>query len=415
MDEELNNMKTYALKGKINAENAAAVEESINAALSGSDTFCEELVFDASNLEYISSAGLRVILRIAKKYQGSLGESPVKVINVSPEVYDIFQVTGFTDILDVEKKLREVKPEIIDGLQLLGKGANGSVYRLDEERIIKVYNPVTGSLNRINREKEAAKQAFIHDIPTAISYDVVRVKDKSSDSSDGRYGIIYEMINASTLGQYIMAGSDDNGESVMDRIDKYAVKMADLLKKLHSTEFEPGILPDAREGLFTWVDIAENSGFYTNELISAMREEVEAIPERSTFIHGDFHPGNLMVVDGELVLIDMTDASVGDPLIDLLGSYQIMKLIAMKRPEGGIRYTGIPNDLLMRLWNIFIRSYTGITDEGEMRDYERKLGHYALIRSIAGITFSDLVPEKELSRLTKEVSEAYLRYDRQSL
>ena len=119
-------MKTYALKGKINAENAAAVEESINAALSGSDTLCEELVFDASNLEYISSAGLRVILRIAKKYQGYLGESPVKVINVSPEVYDILEVTGFVELLDVKKKFREVS---IENCELIGKGlsfpANG--------------------------------------------------------------------------------------------------------------------------------------------------------------------------------------------------------------------------------------------------------------------------------------------------
>ena len=141
-----------------------------------------------------------------------------------------------------------------------------------------------------------------------------------------------------------------------------------------------------------------------------MRELIDEIPEQNTFIHGDFHPGNIMVADGELVLIDMTDASVGNPIIDLLGSYQIMKLLSMKRPEGGMRYTGIQNDLLEKMWNIFIRSYTGISAERELGEYEKKLEHYALIRSIAGITFSELVPKEALPQLTMGVSEAFLGY-----
>ncbi len=374
----------YELKGRIDSNNAADLEKDIFTALSEYD-MDSDIIIDGASLEYISSAGLRVLLKCSKKW------NKVSVIDVSPEIYEIFDVTGFTSIIDVHKKIREVS---VEGLELLGKGANGSVYRLDDERIIKVYNPVTSSLERIAREKAAARQAFIHDIPSAISFDLVRSGD--------RYGIIYEMINASTLGQFITAHPD--------KIEEYAVKMADLLKKLHSTAFEDGVLPDARMGLGVWVDIAERSGYYSDELITKMRELIDDIPERNTFIHGDFHPGNIMVVDGELVLIDMTDASVGDPVIDLLGSYQIMKLLSMKRPEGGMRYTGIRNELLSKLWDIFIRSYTGITDEKEIEEYEKKLEHYALIRSIAGITFSELVPKEALPQMTKVITEAFLSY-----
>lgn len=376
----------YDLKGKIDSNNAADLESDINAVISGYDEAdITEISFRAEALDYISSAGLRVLLKCSQKWKN------VSVVDVSSEIYEIFDVTGFTSILNIRKKIKEV---CVDGLELLGKGANGSVYRLDEERIIKVYNPVTSSLERITREKEAARQAFIHDIPSAISFDLVRSGD--------RYGIIYEMINASTLGKFIMAHPD--------KVEEYALKMAELLKKLHSTEFEPGILPDARTGLYAWVDIAEKSGYYSDELITKMRELIDDIPERNTFIHGDFHPGNIMVADGELVLIDMTDASVGSPIIDLLGSYQIMKLLSVKRPEGGMRYTGIQNDLLEKMWDIFMRSYTGISDEREQREYEKKLEHYALIRSIAGITFSELVPKEALPQLTKGVSEAFLGY-----
>ena len=51
-------------------------------------------------MEYISSAGLRIILRLIKSKRS------VKMINVSPEVYEVFEVTGFTEMMTVEKAFR---------------------------------------------------------------------------------------------------------------------------------------------------------------------------------------------------------------------------------------------------------------------------------------------------------------------
>ena len=290
------------------------------------------------------------------------------------------------------KGLHEVS---IEGLPLIGRGANGSIYRLDEDKIVKVYNPTTNTLDRIQREKDVAKKAFVHDIPSAISYDIVKVDD--------RYGIIYEWINASTLGQFIANNPT--------QLEEYAKRMANLLKKLHSTEFESNVLPDARESLYAWVDIAERSGYYSEELISKLRNLINNIPFRNTFIHGDFHPGNIMVVNGELMLIDMTDVSVGNPIIDLMGSYQIMKLVP-QRKGGAERYTGMSSESLLKLWDVFFQEYTGITDKSKLAEYEQKLKFYALIRSLPGITFSELVPKEALPHLTQEVSKAFLRgYD----
>ena len=58
----------------------------------------DSLILDFKNLEYISSAGLRVIMKVVKQ------EKSVSVINVSPEVYDIFDVSGFTNFITVEKR-----------------------------------------------------------------------------------------------------------------------------------------------------------------------------------------------------------------------------------------------------------------------------------------------------------------------
>ena len=60
----------------------------------------------ADRLEYISSAGLRVLMKLRKKAGKAL-----PVLNVSPEVFEVFEMTGFTELLDVKKRLREIAVE----------------------------------------------------------------------------------------------------------------------------------------------------------------------------------------------------------------------------------------------------------------------------------------------------------------
>ena len=82
------------------------------------------LVLDADTLDYISSAGLRVLMRLLKA-EGSLA-----VRNASPEVYDVFEMTGLAQMMDVRRRLREVS---LEGLEYLARGGNGEVWRVDDE------------------------------------------------------------------------------------------------------------------------------------------------------------------------------------------------------------------------------------------------------------------------------------------
>ena len=59
----------------------------------------QELVFDLTDLEYISSAGLRVLLKV-QKYMNKKGD--FKLIHVSEVIEEIFEITGFSDILTIE-------------------------------------------------------------------------------------------------------------------------------------------------------------------------------------------------------------------------------------------------------------------------------------------------------------------------
>ena len=83
------------LVGRLDTTTAPALDKTINEDIA--DT--KNLVLDLKELEYISSAGLRVLLSAQKKMQ-KIGS--MKVINVCEEVMEVFEMTGFADILVIE-------------------------------------------------------------------------------------------------------------------------------------------------------------------------------------------------------------------------------------------------------------------------------------------------------------------------
>ena len=87
---------TIALEGRLDTSTAPELEQAIKGSLDG----VTELVMDFARVDYISSAGLRVLLSAQKTMskQGSM-----KVIHVNEMVMEVFEVTGFSDILTIEQ------------------------------------------------------------------------------------------------------------------------------------------------------------------------------------------------------------------------------------------------------------------------------------------------------------------------
>ena len=83
-----------ALTGRLDTTTAPALEAELNNSLAG----VTELTFDFAKLEYISSAGLRVLLG-AQKIMNKQGKMTVR--NVSSDIKEVFDITGFTDILTI--------------------------------------------------------------------------------------------------------------------------------------------------------------------------------------------------------------------------------------------------------------------------------------------------------------------------
>ena len=86
---------TLIVSGRLDTQTAPELENELDAVLPG----LKELVFDMTNLEYVSSAGLRVILKAQKAMntQGSM-----KLTGVNDSIMEVFDITGFLDILTIE-------------------------------------------------------------------------------------------------------------------------------------------------------------------------------------------------------------------------------------------------------------------------------------------------------------------------
>ncbi|MBP5772913.1 MAG: anti-sigma factor antagonist [Eubacterium sp.] len=351
--EKIDNTLKITLDGRIDSTNAADVEKQLDDII-GENTF-ENLVIDAEKLAYISSAGLRIILRL-KKNNASL-----KIINVSSEVYEIFEMTGFSEIMPIEKAYRTIS---VEGCEIIGQGANGKVYRIDPETIIKVYkNP--DSLPDIKRERELARKAFVLGIPTAIPYDVVKVGDG--------YGSVFELLNAKSFAKLI--------EEDPDNIDKYIGLYIDLLKKIHSTEVVDEEVPSMKEVAVGWAKDLEEylPNGYGEKLVSI----VESIPDSQHMMHGDYHIKNVMMQNGETLLIDMDTICTGDPVFELASMFNAYVGFGSIDASNVENFLGLSYDRTNYIWQKSLELYCEGKSQEELEELKAKaemIGYARIMR-----------------------------------
>ena len=353
------------LGGRIDSTNAADFGKELRDAISGKEEY--DLLLSAEKLDYISSAGLREFMKLKKAYG-----KDIVITEVSPDVYEIFDTTGFTELFDVRKRMREVS---VDGCEVIGEGGNGIVYKKDEETIVKVYYGARNSLEKIRRNQKVTKDVFVHGVPTAIAFDVVRVGEN--------YGVVYEMIHAKSM----MQEMNDHPEN----IEKYANMIADTLLQMHKTELEKGSLQDARDNARNDINAIYDSGNLSDAERDKLYKLIEDIPERNTFIHQDFHPGNMMYQDGEIVLIDVEDSGLGHPVLDLSSMYLVY--VTAAKSGWTKKFGNLGKKEFAVIWDIIIRKYFDTEDKNEIKEINRILKGYSGIKFLRGIATSPSVPD----------------------
>ena len=288
-----NNALTIFLEGKIDSLSAPGLEEEINQLHRKYPA--ETIILDCDKLEYTTSAGLRVILRVKQEVDDT------RLINVHSEVYDIFDMTGFTEMMTVEKAYRVIS---VEGCEVIGQGANGKIYRIDRDTIVKVFLNAD-ALEEIHRQRELARTAFVLGVPTAIPFDVVRIES-------GGLGSVYELLNATSYAKLLI-----KGEKTLDEVAEMSIKM---LKLIHSKVVKPGTMPDMRAVALDWADFLKD--YLSEELYTRLHALIEAVPVDMHMMHGDYHIKNVMNIDIKNLII----YEFGDDIIDAISFYSTLQM-----------------------------------------------------------------------------------------
>ena len=347
------NILYIALEGRIDASNAAQAEEKIFGIKNENPG--KHTVVDADALEYISSAGLRVILRLRKE------EPKLAIINVAPDVYEVFDMTGFTDMVTVEKAYQRMS---VEGCEFIAKGANGAVYRYDDETILKTYF-AKDALPEIKQERENARKAFVLGINTAIPYGIVRVGDG--------YGTVTELLNATSVTKLIRNNPDDMSEAA-----KYYI---DMLKSIHAIEVEDGEVPDMKETALAWADFV--APHLPEEQGKKLRALVEAVPKQNTLMHGDYHTNNIMVQNGEPLLIDMDTLCMGHPVFELGSMFNAFIGYSELDHQVTMNFFGYTHESAEKFWDMSLKMYLGTEDDKVCRNVAQKamiIGYTRMLR-----------------------------------
>jgi len=317
-------------EGEINSFNADNIEKEAREILEKEEF--NALVLDFASVRYISSAGLRIVLKFKQQYKD------VSIEECSLEVYDILAMTGFTNMLPVKKALKRL---YVSGAKVIGEGFFSTVYRIDKDTIVKVFNR-TSDPDQIERELAMSKQAFVLGIPTAISYDIVRVDDK--------LGVRFEMLDCMSLKNAFLEYPDKYDELV----DKYVA----LLKKINTTDTNNNpVFPDMREFFFEKLSYIKH--FVDHDHYEKMKALLSQIPTRSTFVHGDCHFKNIMVQGDEFLLIDMDTLSKGHPIFELALIRAPYVAFEADAPGNSEKFLGVSAAFAEKLYNDLVERYFG--------------------------------------------------------
>lgn len=352
---------TLILAGRLDTATSAKASADIERALATVPVI-SRLTCDAGQLEYISSSGLRILLSLAKRYKD------FRITEVQSLVYEVLDTTGFTKIMTVERALRQLS---VEGCEVIGVGGVGTVYRLDGDTIIKVFREGT-TIEEVRREITMSKEAFVMGMPTAISFDVVRV--------GCQYGLVYELLQADTLSACI--------KREPGRIDEFARKYAELFHQLHAIEVPGGSsVPCAIER--ERQQIRHIRRYFPQESIDLMLRIVDAIPNANRLLHLDLQTKNAMVQNGELMLIDMGEVGYGHPLLDLGHAYSAMVTLVGDYDK----IIGMPRELGQKLWSRAIDYYLEGMPAEVVKQRKAQIEVVSCVRSFSWLALSDSFPE----------------------
>lgn len=193
----------------------------------------------------------------------------------------------------------------LNELEIVGRGVTSEVYRLDDEKVLKLFT------------KDYSKEVV--DYEAGIAYEVQRLNVSAPKiygivTIGERYGIVYEYIKGMSLADELSNNRQD-AKAIEEIIDEL------VRKQLEVGIVESPALPKQKTRFRLQLDRTHLDEKTKNK----MNAYLASMPEKNNVCHGDFHPGNIQRVGDRLVLLDWMNCYSGNIEGDLIRSILTME------------------------------------------------------------------------------------------
>lgn len=248
----------------------------------------------------------------------------------------------------MEKEYRFVS---LENCEKIDEGKRSEIFALDEEKVVKVFHD-DFTPEMVENCYQKALEYMRLGLPVQKAYELVK--------TEKGYGIVYDYIRGGSLGKYLHAHPD--------RIEPVAKSFAALFRQIHQNEVEPdGAFPDCKKSFKDNLDTL--SAYFSKYDIKSMKQIIDALPDGRCLLHSDWHAQNVMLADGEeLVIIDTDDSTYGHPFLDM-GGFRLMIDTVDSHPENAMIIHGMEPEEVKRMWAAFLPAYFQTAD----KDYLDKL------------------------------------------
>ncbi len=242
--------------------------------------------------------------------------------------------------------------------QQVGEGGNGKTYGnpSSPDVILKVNNSRLSTLEAVQHEFDVSKAVEALGLSVPKMHQIVRVGDA--------YATISQRIKDKKSLSRICHDEPERTE-----------EMARLLcregKAMFATPCNTDFFPSRKEQVLWAID---HAGFVSRRNKEIIRAFAQDIPDKTTCVHGDFQPGNIIKTGDAYYWIDLDRFAYGDPMFDIGHLFQICQIYApMKRVQDIFHMT---QDQFHRYWDAFAKEYTGKEDHAEI---DRLAGKFACL------------------------------------
>ena len=239
-----------------------------------------------------------------------------------------------------------------------------------------------------------SKEAFVMGMPTAISFDMVRV--------GSQYGLVYELLHAQTLSACL--------KQAPERVDELARKYAGLFRQMHAIQVPAdSSVPDALEHERN--QVLHIRRYFPQEKIDLLLQLLDTVPASNSLLHLDLQAKNAMIQNEELMLIDMGEVGYGHPILDLAHAYSAMVSLVGDYDK----IIGIPRELGVELWKRAIDYYFEGLPADVVALRKEQIKALSCVRNFSWLALSDSFPEALINECRALFDERVTRHREQLL